>query len=326
MLALTPLILTTYYLPQIIPAFLSENLLNLSKTLHHLCLNFSQKGPYEELYQSISCGTRLPLDLHPLFANSGLIHLIIISGLHISLLYKSLNYLQRKIPILPKSLTFIFLLLYTFMLNVSAPALRAYCFQVIKVINKKYKLHWPPSYSILLSILLSLLFKPVLWASLSLLLSWVAIVIIYFIQQALTHPLMPKAYKRPLIKTILNSTFLYLFLFPILSQFNNIHPLSIVVQLLLAPLLLFSLIPLSIIHYFLFSSIFNLNILWDVFFFILKPLQHFLPTGEPFNKAPLLYFWIYALSLHFLLILFEVYNRNFKLSMKKNIHLHNWES
>lgn len=327
MLLLLPLILLTYYFSSTTSVFLSENILSLSAHLHNFCLSFSKTSPYEGLYQSLSCGKKLSSDLYSLFANSGLIHLIIISGLHISLIYKTLNYIQKKIFFLPKSITvsinLLFLLLYTFMLNISAPALRAYFFQIVKLINKHYKLHWPPSYLILVSVLFSLLCKPTLWASISLLLSWTAILIIYFLQQALTHPLIPPIYKKPIVKIIIQSILLYLFLFPLLSQFNNIHPFSIFIQLLFTPLLLFILIPLSILQYFLFSNLFFTEYLWRTFFLLLTPMQGLLINGPIAEKRPLFYFWIYTISLQFCLILFENYNRRFKLSIKKNIHFKN---
>lgn len=327
MLALLPLILLTYYFSSISSVFLSENFLALSTSLHNFCLSFSKTGPYEALYQSLSCGTKLSSNLYPLFANSGLIHLIIISGLHIALMYRAFNYIQLKLfPFSKKTATsfsLLFLLLYTFMLNLSAPALRAYFFQIIKLINKYYKFHWSPSYLILISVLLSLLFKPSLWASLSLLLSWTALLVIYFLQQALTHPLIPPAYTKPIIKKIIQSTLLYLFLLPFLSQFNNIHPFSIFIQLLFTPLLLFLLIPLSILKYFLLSNVFFIDYLWKIFFTLLQPLQNLLTNGPLSEKRPLLYFWIYTVSLQFFLILFESYNRSFKLSMKQNIHFKN---
>ncbi|MBE8221461.1 MAG: hypothetical protein HAW60_01900 [Bdellovibrionales bacterium] len=306
---------------------MSENALALSDSLHNFCLSFSKPSPYEGLYQSLSCGKKLSSDLYSLFAKSGLIHLIIISGLHISLIYRFLNYIQKKIFFLPKIITvsvnLLFLLLYTFMLNISAPALRAYLFQIVRLVNANYKLHWPPSYLILISVLLSILFKPTLWASMSLLLSWTAIIIIYFLQQVLTHPLIPKVYKQPLLRITIQGILLYLFLFPILSQFNNIHPFSIFVQLLFTPLLLFLLIPLSILQYFLFSNLIFTDYLWKTFFLLLNPMQGMLASGPIAEKRPLLYFWIYAVSLQFCLFIFEKYNRHFKLSIKQNINFKN---
>lgn len=327
MLLLLPLILLTYYFSNSTSVFLSESALSLSSYLHNFCLSFSKASPYEGLYQSLSCGKKLSSNLYSLFANSGLIHLIIISGLHISLIYKTLNAIQKKIFFLPKSITLsinlLLLLLYTFMLNISAPALRAYFFQIIKLINKYCQLYWPPSYLILISVLFSLLCKPSLWASISLLLSWSAILIIYFLHQILTHPLIPPVYKKPVVKIIIQSFLLYVFLFPLLSQFNNIHPFSIFIQLLFTPLLLFFLIPLSIIQYFLFSNLLFTDYLWKTFFLLLKPMQNLLTNGPIAEKRPLFYFWIYTISLQFFLILFESYNRRFKLSIKKNIHLKN---
>ncbi|MBE8163348.1 MAG: hypothetical protein HAW63_05110 [Bdellovibrionaceae bacterium] len=327
MFLLLPLIVLAYYFSDSTSAFLSEPILALSNYLHNFCLSFSKASPYEGLYQSLSCGKKLPSHWYSLFANSGLIHLIIISGLHISLIYRSLTHLQSKILLLPKSITIslnlFLLLLYTFMLNISAPALRAYFFQVIKLINNYGKLHWPSSYLVLLSVLLSLLFKPSLWASISLLLSWSAILIIYFLHQVLSHPLIPSVYKKPFIKIPIQSALLYLFLFPILSQFNSIHPFSIFIQILFTPLLLLFLIPLSILQYFFFSNLFFADYLWKIFFSLLTPLQNLLVNGPTADKLPLLYFWIYTISLQFCLSLFEVYIKKYKLSMKKNIHLKN---
>lgn len=321
---LFPLIALTYYLLGNTPSDLSELLISLSQFLHNFCLSFSKASPYQGLYQSLSCGVKLPQSLYPLFASSGLIHLIIISGLHISLLYRLLSFAQKKIKFLPRSLNAVFsltiLFFYTLMLNVSAPALRAYCFQIIQLTNKKCKLHWPPSYLILISVLLSLLWKPALWTSLSLLLSWLAILVIYLVQQTLAHPLIPKIYKQIVIKKIIQSLLLYLFLFPILSQFNSLHPFSIFVQLLFTPLLLFILIPLSIVQYFLFFNTFFVDYLWNIFFLFLEPLQNFLQNEYLSQKHSLIYFWIYVVSVQFILMLLEGYIRRFKLSMKKTFH------
>ena len=276
------------------------DLSSLAFAAHKQCLNWvSFKSEWIDIYQALMCGRRLPHGaIKTLFVKGGLIHLMVISGAH--LLFLERFWRRLKFPFFPSLGTCILLTIYALSANFHPPVLRAlFSFFLLQIVRSN-KLFWSPFITTHLSGLLCLIYSPSWIHSTSLQLSWIASLI-----QSLS------------VSKMKNSFLTYLFIFPICNQWLYLHPLTVLINWIMAPFIGSVLFPLSVL-----VTVFNplhkwVDFLWDGILWILKKLQIFMPQ----NSIPLTLsenvIWIYVIFIFGINGFYVLYKKRTLFPIKK---------
>lgn len=168
-------------------------------------------------------------NLNFLLSLSGLIHIFIVSGSQLSLLIATLEFIK-----FPKFIRLPVLFLYSSLLNWQAPLLRGLSEQVLRLSRFCPRKN---SYRKLLAGSILLIFMPNLLFSRSFVMSWVA---------ALSSGLIdiePTSFKA----ACKSQLYVYLGMAPLLFGFAPLHPISVLCNLLLAPLIGFVIFPFAVL-------------------------------------------------------------------------------
>ena len=253
------------------------NVSELSNNLHRLCLTqLNFETPLADLYKALVCGKRLASNspLKELFVKGGLIHLTVVSGAHLLFIEKLWEKLPLKTGLKTYGL-FVFLILYAFASHLHPPVVRALFAFFLFRLSHSSKLFWNASFVTLLSGIFCLIYK-VSWVhSFSLQLSLLACFL-----QTLSKSSIKKCF------------FIYLFIFPIVSQWQSLHPITIFINWIVAPLISGLLFPLSFLSPF-FPILYPISdFLWTFCLQLLKFVQ-FLPSESFFLKWSLSKIWIW---------------------------------
>ena len=274
----------------------------VSDQLHNGCLEkLNFHTPFSDIYKSLVCGQRLPYkDIRNIFTEGGLIHLTVVSGAHLLFLEK----FWRSLPIEKNLKTyglFIVLILYALTSRMHPPVVRALFSFFLFRISDSLKLFWNAGLINILSGLFCLIYKPSWVNSLSLQLSLLA----SFLQNFSS-------------KSIIKCFFIYLFLVPIVNRWQTLHPVTIIINWILAPFIGSLLFPLSFISPF-FPALYKLtDWLWSL---VLKALSFvsFLPSQSPVFKwvVPQKWIWHYICFIGFAGFLINLYTRRLDVYKKK---------
>ncbi len=218
---------------------LPEHMASLTLPLHAICLKHTPESAYSFIYEGIVCGENLPhQDLANLFKQSGLIHLIVVSGSHLVFLEGTLDFLLRKVKY-RKNIINLVLVLYILMTLAQPPSVRAGLQRLLSALNKKLQWHWPDLLCCFMTGFFTLLLFPGWWNSHSFLLSWAA-TFAMTISRTKIHP-----------RHLRFHFWMYWLLVIPLLTLTCPQPLSIFCNWLLAPLIGGILFPLSALCYFI---------------------------------------------------------------------------
>lgn len=258
---------------------------NLSKLLLLCAIFFNQhcqtSAPISEfspLYVAIVCGRELSHSYwKTIFQNTGLYHIIVVSGAHLVFLQTWLKPLTRWLTPWASQ---ILLLLFT-ITCFNPPIFRAWLqYTLSQVLHKKHlsivQLHW-------LAGLCTLAVMPEWSHSLSLQLSWLAALTMDF-------PLKKSS-------TIKRATLIFILLFPLLLTIGSPHPAHIIANTLLAPLIGGLLFPASLLSFLLPMALPLTDGLWRLVIWCLEDLAHQAPAAQNVWESTLLTNWCYVLSL-----------------------------
>ena len=256
-----------------------EYLLKWSTELHLTCIQMISETGNANIKSALICGHYNKNLEFANFGLSGLAHLLVISGAHLHYIESSISKLCRWLRCPEKVVSITFLGLFTLITNGNPPVFRAFCQSAYKSLNSKYSLHWPPPLVCLISGITCLILRPDLWQSPSLILSWLATLIISL----------------PISNSWALMSLLYLSLLPFTWSWGYTpHPMSIALNVLISPLFLSILLPLSFL-----SVIYSpLDVLYaEIWHLFLKSLHLFSNSfpGTPHNGqfSHLIYFWVY---------------------------------
>ena len=139
--------------------------------LHQLCLDQTETfNNQSEAAAALVCGHQIEsLDLQTLFASSGLIHLLVVSGSHLLVMDKGFNFFRLK-PALKLTLLFIFVLVC----EMNAPIMRSFMAMLVAGFVKSKKWAWSASFNQWVTSFLCLVINPLWIFSLSFQMSWMA--------------------------------------------------------------------------------------------------------------------------------------------------------
>jgi predicted membrane metal-binding protein len=212
-----------------------STLISLVRPFHAQCLSLSPLSPFRDWYQAIVCGKNLPASQEKnWFQQTGLIHVIVVSGSHLIFLDDVLRLLlgSSRAAVWIRNLLLGFFALIS---NLQPPITRA-------LVHRGWQFYFlrkgrpKPSFHLqILSGITTLAFFPTWWTSLSFLMSWFCVL-------ALSLPLKTKS-------TLWRSAFVYLIMIPALLPVQSPHPASILFNTVFGPLLGLVLFPMSAVGF-----------------------------------------------------------------------------
>jgi ComEC/Rec2-related protein len=246
-------------------------------------------------------------------------HWIVVSGSHLVLIEKIILFpiknfkknfggthlsLQKAVA---DFLRFFILVLYLFCTGLQAPAVRSF-FQMELAKNLKVsKFKLSTLWICLISGIGTLLLFPQWVNSLSLPLSWTASLALVisglFRQRSEAHQFLQ------------NHLWVFLFMFPLLTQISTPNPLALAVSLILTPVFAWILFPLSLLCLLIHPLTHILDPLLQT---LIGGLQKILPelkiystNPSPVAHSPKIHFgiWVYVLALNLVVVLFFIYKK-----------------
>ena len=277
---------------------------HLSNDLHHLCLeqlNFDTK--LKEIYKALVCGKRLAdSNFKQVLLKGGLIHLTVVSGLH--LLFLERFWKKLPLPIFLKTYgLFVILIFYAFASHLHPPVLRALISFFFFQLSRSLKLFWSTNCIILLSGIFCLIYKP----------SWIYS---FSLQLSLLACFLQNSSKSAIKKHF----FTYLFILPIINRWQALHPLTVLINWTLAPIISSLLFPLSFLSPFLPFMYTITDTLWAIVFQALKVVK-FLPSQSPLMKwyIPKEWIWLYIITVCLIIFVIKFFEKKFYLYPKKKL-------
>ena len=269
-----------------------------SNKLNSLCLKrLNFKTALADIYKALVCGKRLPNNsVKELFIQGGLIHLTVISGAHLLFLEK----FWKKLP-LPSVLKtpglFIVLVLYALVSGMHPPVVRALFSFFLFRLSHSLKLFWQSHFITLISAVLCLIYKP----------SWVHS---FSLQLSLLACLLQDISKNSMKKHF----FVYLFILPIVNRWQALHPLTVLINWIAAPLISSLLFPLSFLSPFFPGFYKFTDSLWILVLKALKGVE-LLPSQSPLMNwfVPKNWIWFYIGLLCLFLFAVRFLQRRLKL-------------
>lgn len=201
---------------------------------------------------------------------------MVVSGAHLLFLERLWN--KLPLPFFKQTGLFLFLVFYALITHLHPPVVRSLFSFFLFQINRRFKLFWSQALITHLSGILCLFYSPQWIHSVSLHLSWLA---------GLAQTFSTSSIKR--------SLFTYIIVFPIISQWQFLHPLTVLINWLAAPVIGFVLLPLSFMTVaFPFLQGFSDRV-WEGMFFILKFFNRMLPDfgWQPDLSVFKEYIWFY---------------------------------
>ena len=179
-----------------------------------------------------------------------------------------------------------------------APIVRAWLGLCSRMISKKWYLFLPADYFVFVVGMICLMLFPDWISSRSLIMSWLA-------AMALAICSLLRIRNVP-TRLLAQSTVIYLMMMPALWGFGNLHPLSIVFNIVLAPLVSFVLLPLALISSVITSWVPAFDKICDIFFWIstqgTEPIE--LVKTKPLDISTL---WIFIFTSHICIHFLRVY-------------------
>lgn len=268
---------------------------------HHGCL---ERLPVASLslpeLQALVCGEGFQnAASSQIYVATGLIHLFVVSGAHLILLEGLLKtfsiFRNRKFPWVVCLLLFV----YVLACEMNPPITRSFVSLVLSGFFSRQHLNWPATFKIFLVGIITLMINPAWANSASLQLSWIAGLVV-----AINLAYFSK-------HTFLFRQILYFILmWPLLIFLCVPSHLTILMNLIFAPLLEFVLFPLALLVWFFPFSHPIFDQLIDKLNTVLKYLE-FVSTSQTSLDLHLLSSmgWFVIFGLHFFLHLFEMQHR-----------------
>jgi competence protein ComEC len=242
------------------PVDLEKALMPWVKPVNELCLRLSPDTTYRSWYQAIVCGQNLPPSIEKKwFQQTGLIHVIVVSGSHLVFLEDLLALLK-----LPTGVRWLLLLLFSLASNLQPPIARAVIQRVWAEVLRRRQTPLPSLHMQLLAGISTLALFPSWWTSLSFFMSWICVL-------ALSLPLPSK-------NPLWQSALIYLLMFPVASEVQTPHPSSILFNFVMAPVLGLCLFPLSLLGFFHPALALVSDFGWKALFFVFAIVP--LPESE----------------------------------------------
>lgn len=228
------MLITALLLSTPLPTTLLKNMSYHAEQLQKKCLETIpvNTGQHKSL-ASLVCGEKITdEEMRINLRKTSLIHIFIVSGSHLILLDELLSIIR-----IPLYLRFIFLMCYSLCVGWQAPAVRALVGLSLKEFFRRKSLFFPTDIVVLITGFFTLFLFPDWWKSPSLVMSWCAAL-------ALCLPRLLRI-NNLFARSVASQFSIFFFMIAPLWGLGSLHPLSILYNLFLAPVVSYILLPLS---------------------------------------------------------------------------------
>lgn len=241
---------------------MTSYLTKASQTSHFLCISRIPDSQYSSLYQALCCGAAIPQNspVMLLFRHLGLVHLLVVSGLHLVLIEKAIVLaLGWAGPVAKKSYLFLFPIV--FICRFQPPIVRAFLHICVGKLNSEFHLNWGRSLLTLISGMIGVVLFPQWLTSLSFQLSFGA---------SLIACLPISNWKKAIA--------FYIGLSPFLATLGAAHPFSLLVNIALTLIAAVPLLAISWTIWFSPPLESLLSKLTDVILLLLDQVAQWIPV------------------------------------------------
>lgn len=279
------------------PFGLLKNTTALAEIFHQKCV---QALPTESVNQNtlsaLLCGENITdIALKENLVKTSLIHIFIVSGSHLILLDELLGILQ-----FPVFLRFLFLGSYSLAVGWQAPAVRALIALAARILFRHWRWKFPADLTVLAAGLTTLALFPEWWSSLSLVMSWCAAL-------ALCWASVLKI-KNKFFALLISQIAIFIFMSLPLWGFGALHPLSLLYNLVLAPVVAYLLLPLAFFAVIIHPLLPVFDFVMNSFNVVLKIAAEPIPLAHGATLAiGFLWAWIFAWHIFFHLLRLKIY-------------------
>jgi ComEC/Rec2-related protein len=239
----------------------------LANPVHQFCLDHIPRSTnHFELYAAIVCGETPGFSLNRwIFQGTGLYHLLVVSGSHLSFFNGLLRPLNKyRLAAVSK---YLILGLYTLACGFNPPVARAFIQTIAAPFSRQLRAHWSEPQLCLAVSLFCLCLFPSWVLSLSFWLSWLAsMATVWFRHQPL----------------LVKSAGIQIILLPIFFTSGGAHPIVILCNWLLGPVLEFIMLPGSLVTVLLPPLLVVTDFMWNLLIFVLDQLAQLNPPTTDF--------------------------------------------
>lgn len=273
---------------------LPEYAASLSGLLQDYCVAAVPAHRFFELTSAVVCGLTPNSSTETAsFKNLGLYHLLVVSGSHLIFLENLLNLALRG------RLRFFvgpILLVFTFFTGLQPPCLRAFVQWSLQLASQRKRLFLRSWQICGISGCLSLLLFPHWLHSYSFLLSWCCSLALSVAPMVVRRPYAPVAF--------------YVFMLPALLRLAPPHPLSIVVNILLAPIFGFVLLPVGLLTLILPAMAVHTDRIWLAVIMTSRFFEKAFVNLQPYD-VPLYMLWFYLITIQIFTHCFQVWRKRY---------------
>lgn len=228
--------------------------------LHQNCLSslshLSHVADAHASAKALVCGHEIEnLNVRHLFTSTGLIHLLVVSGSHLIIFKKILEFFLTQIQSVTKKLTpntnsmlvFSLLFVYVLMCLMNPPVTRSYIGLFIAFVADRWKFRWPPTTQHFLTSSISLWINPFWISSLSFQMSWLASLALNLSQEIFQDTAEENKFKMYWQQSLIRTFFIYFSFVFLFCYFGFPHPLVPLYSIILTPILEIFLFPLALL-------------------------------------------------------------------------------
>lgn len=280
------LLILAFILSTPAPRTLLNNTTDFSVFFHEKCEEMVPKNTAARVsLAALVCGTNMQASpLQKDLLRSSLIHAYVVSGSHLILLDQFFGIFG-----IPLFLRFLILLLYSFCAGWQAPVVRALGGWLLNLIKARWRLSIPADLSVAMVGMACLALFPEWWNSLSLILSWCAALALSSVGLVRWRSAFTKVFCTQLI--------VFIFMSVPLWGWGNLHPLSLVFNLMLIPFISFVLLPLAVLTFFFHPLLFLFEHSEVLFSWILSKGTEPVVIHKS-STLPISHIWLWILFLH----------------------------
>ena len=288
------LLLLAFILGTPSPRTLLNNTTDFSANFHEKCEEMVPKNSAARVsLAALVCGTNMQASpLQKDLLRSSLIHAYVVSGSHLILLDQFFGIFG-----IPVILRFLILLLYSFSAGWQAPVVRALSSWLLLSTKNRFKVFIPADLSVAIAGMICLILFPDWWGSLSLILSWCAALALSSVGLF--------RWSSAFAKVFFTQITVFTFMSLPLWGWGNLHPLSLVFNLMLIPFISFVLLPLAVLSFVFHPLLFLFEHSESLFSWILA--QGTEPVTMTKSSAlPVSTIWMWILFLHLVIHLIRL--------------------
>jgi ComEC/Rec2-related protein len=268
------------------PRVLLNNTTDFSANFHEKCEEMVPKNSAARVsLAALVCGTNMQASpLQKDLLRSSLIHAYVVSGSHLILLDQFFGIFG-----IPLIVRFLILLLYSFSAGWQAPVVRALSGWLLLSTKSKFKIFIPTDLCVAIAGMICLILFPDWWGSLSLILSWCAALALSSVGLF--------RWRSQFSKIFFTQIVVFVFMCLPLWGWGNLHPLSVVFNLMLIPFISFVLLPLAVLSFLFHPLLFLFEHSENLFSWILAHDTE--PVISTKSAAlPVSWIWLWILFLH----------------------------